>query len=161
MSIAVGDKVPAVTLTTMTDEGPSQVQSSDFFAGKKVVLFAVPGAFTPTCHNQHLPGFVSHLDAIKAKGVDTVACISVNDVFVMDAWGKASGADGAVTFLADGNAEFTKGIGLEMDGSGFGMGVRSQRYAMVIDDGVVQSLSVEPQAGQADVTGAEAILASL
>ncbi len=161
MSISVGDKIPSATLTTMTDEGPQPVNADDFFAGRKVVMFAVPGAFTPTCHNQHLPGFVRNLDAIKAKGVDTIACLSVNDVFVMDAWAKAAGATGAVTFLADGNADFTKAMGLDLDASGFGMGTRSQRYAMVIDDGVVQALSIEPQAGQADVSGADAIMDSL
>ena len=161
MSISVGDKIPAATVTTMTDEGPQPVSSEDFFGGRKVVLFGVPGAFTPTCHNQHLPGFVRHLDAIKAKGVDTIACLSVNDVFVMDAWAKTAGASGAVTFLADGNAELTKAMGLELDASGFGMGTRSQRFAMVVDDGVVQALNIEPQAGQADVSSADAILGSL
>ncbi len=161
MTISVGDKIPAATVTTMTDEGPQPVNSEDFFGGRKVVLFGVPGAFTPTCHNQHLPGFVRHLDALKAKGVDTIACLSVNDVFVMDAWAKSSGAADAVTFLADGNAELTKAMGLELDASGFGMGTRSQRFAMVVDDGVVQMISVEPQAGQAEVSGAEAILNAL
>ena len=161
MTISVGDKIPAATVTTMTDEGPQPVNSEDFFAGRKVVLFGVPGAFTPTCHNQHLPGFVRHLDALKAKGVDTIACLSVNDVFVMDAWAKSSGAADAVTFLADGNGELTKAMGLELDASGFGMGTRSQRFAMVVDDGAVQSINIEPQAGQADVSGAEAILNAL
>ncbi|MEM8687668.1 MAG: peroxiredoxin [Pseudomonadota bacterium] len=161
MTISVGDKIPAATVTTMTDEGPQPVNSEDFFGGRKVVLFGVPGAFTPTCHNQHLPGFVRHLDALKAKGVDTIACVSVNDVFVLDAWAKSSGAADAVTFLADGNAELTKAMGLELDASGFGMGTRSQRFAMVVDDGVVQAINIEPQAGQAEVSGAEAILNAL
>ena len=161
MTISVGDKIPAATVTTMTDEGPQPVNSEDFFGGRKVVLFGVPGAFTPTCHNQHLPGFVRHLDAIKAKGVDTIACLSVNDVFVMDAWAKSADAAGAVTFLADGNAELTKAMGLDLDASGFGMGTRSQRFAMVVDDGVVQAINVEPQAGQAEVSSADAILSAL
>ncbi len=161
MTISVGDKIPAATVTTMTDEGPQPVNSADFFGGRKVVLFGVPGAFTPTCHNQHLPGFVRHLDAIKAKGVDTVACLSVNDVFVMDAWAKTSGDAAGVTFLADGNAELTKALGLELDASGFGMGTRSQRFAMIVDDGVVQALNIEPQAGQAEVSSADAILENL
>ncbi len=161
MTISVGDKIPAATLTTMTDEGPQPVQSTDFFGGRKAVVFAVPGAFTPTCHNQHLPGFVKHIDAIKAKGVDTVACVSVNDVFVIDAWAKSSDGSKAITFLADGNGEFTKAVGLDLDASSFGMGRRSQRYSMVVDDGTVTALNVEPQAGQADVSGAEKILISL
>ncbi len=161
MSISVGDKIPAATVTTMTDEGPQPISSEDFFAGRKVVMFGVPGAFTPTCHNQHLPGFVRHLDAIKAKGVDTIACLSVNDVFVLDAWAQSADAGKAVTFLADGNAELTKALGLELDASGFGMGTRSQRFSMIVDDGVVQAINIEPQAGQAEVTGADAILANL
>lgn len=161
MSISVGDKIPAATVTTMTDEGPQPVNSEDFFAGRKVVMFGVPGAFTPTCHNQHLPGFVRHLDAIKAKGVDTIACLSVNDVFVLDAWAQSADAAKAVTFLADGNAELTKALGLELDASGFGMGTRCQRFSMIIDDGVVQAINIEPQAGQAEVSGADAILANL
>ncbi|MCP5080355.1 MAG: peroxiredoxin [Alphaproteobacteria bacterium] len=161
MSISVGDKIPAATVTTMTDEGPQPVNSEDFFGGRKVVLFGVPGAFTPTCHNQHLPGFVRHLDAIKAKGVDTIACLSVNDVFVLDAWAQAAGASKAVTFLADGNAELTTALGLELDASGFGMGTRSQRFSMIVDDGVVQALNIEPQAGQAEVSSADAILDNL
>ncbi len=161
MSISVGDKIPAATVTTMTDEGPQPVNSEDFFAGRKVVMFGVPGAFTPTCHNQHLPGFVRHLDAIKAKGIDTIACLSVNDVFVLDAWAQSADAGKAVTFLADGNAELTKALGLELDASGFGMGTRSQRFSMIVDDGVVQAINIEPQAGQAEVTSADAILANL
>lgn len=161
MAIAIGDKLPDVVLRQMTADGPQEVPTGDFFGGRKVVLFAVPGAFTPTCHNTHLPGFVSNADALKAKGVDAIACVAVNDVFVLSAWSKASGADATVTFLSDGNAEFTKAIGLEMDGSGFGLGTRSQRYAMVVDDGVVTSLALEPAAGQAEVSAAEAVLASL
>ena len=161
MTISVGEMLPEATLTTMTSEGPSPMTVKDLTAGRKVVLFAVPGAFTPTCHKKHLPGFLTHADAIKAKGVDTIACVSVNDVFVMDAWGKQSGDDGKIMLLADGNGDFTKAIGLDVDASGFGMGTRSQRYSMIIDDGRVTSLHVEPKSGQADESGAEAILAEL
>ena len=161
MTIKVGDRLPDANFATMTAEGPQKLSGKDLFAGQKVVLVAVPGAFTPTCHLKHLPGFVEQADAIKAKGADRVACISVNDVFVMDAWAKASGAQGKVMFLADGSADFTKAIGMEMDASGFGMGIRSKRYAMVVDDGVVKVLNVEPQAGQAVEAGVEKILAAL
>jgi len=158
MTIKVGDKIPAGMFTIMGAEGPTGISTSEIFEGKKVVLFAVPGAFTPTCSVSHLPGFVVHVDDIKAKGVDTVACMSVNDVFVVDAWGKASNAE-HLLMLADGNADFTTAIGLTLDGSGFGMGTRSQRFAMVVDDGVVSLLNVD----QADLEGssAEAILAAL
>jgi len=158
MTIKVGDKIPAGMFTIMGAEGPTGISTSEIFEGKKVVLFAVPGAFTPTCSVSHLPGFVVHVDDIKAKGVDTVACMSVNDVFVVDAWGKASNAE-HLLMLADGNADFTTAIGLTLDGSGFGMGTRSQRFAMIVDDGVVSLLNVD----QADLEGssAEAILAAL
>ncbi|MGI9465222.1 MAG: peroxiredoxin [Aestuariivirgaceae bacterium] len=161
MTISVGDKLPEATFTTMTSEGPMPLTSGDLTAGRKVVLFAVPGAFTPTCHMKHLPGFLANAEAIKAKGVDTIACVSVNDIFVMDAWSKQSGGDGKVMFLADGNAEFTTAIGMDLDASGFGMGTRSTRYAMVIDDGRVTSLHIEPQAGQAEQSSAEVILEEL
>jgi len=161
MPISVGDKLPEATFTTMTSEGPTPMTTNDLASGRKVVLFAVPGAFTPTCHMKHLPGFVASADALRAKGIDTIACVAVNDVFVMDAWSKQSGNDSKIMFLADGNAEFTKAIGLDLDASGFGMGTRSHRYAMIIDDGRVTSLHVEPQAGQAEVSSAEAILADL
>ena len=161
MPISVGEILPEATLTTMTSEGPTPMTVKDLTSGRKVVLFAVPGAFTPTCHKKHLPGFIANADAIKAKGVDTIACVSVNDVFVMDAWGKQSGDDGKIMFLADGNGDFTKAIGQDVDASGFGMGIRSSRYAMIIDDGRVTSIHVEPKSGQADVSGAEAILAAL
>ena len=130
------------------------------FKGKKVVLFAVPGAFTPTCHKNHLPGFVQNADAIKAKGIDTIAVTGVNDVFVMDAWKKATGAD-KIEFLADGNGDFAKAIGLTIDGSGSGLGMRSKRYSMVVDDGVVKTLNVEEAPGKAEVSGADTLLKQL
>jgi|TARA_B110000263_G_scaffold130897_1_gene113830 peroxiredoxin len=160
MTIKVGDKLPSVTLTILGDSGPQPVSIDDLCSGKKVVLFAVPGAFTPTCSMQHVPGFVDKASAFKDKNIDTVACISVNDPFVMGAWGKDRSVGDNVMMLADGNGEFTAAIGLEMDGSGFGLGTRSQRYAMVIDDGVVTLLNVESGPGL-DVSSAESILASL
>jgi peroxiredoxin len=160
MAISVGDRVPDVKLMTMTDEGLQPVQSGDVLGKGKVVLFAVPGAFTPTCSDHHLPGFVLRADDLTAKGVDTVACVSVNDAFVMGAWGQAQGTDGNVLMLADGNGEFTAEMGLEMDGSGFGLGTRSQRYAAIIDDGVVTELLVEPAPG-VDVSSADSVLSKL
>ena len=157
MTIAVGDKIPAVTIKT-TDM--KDISTAEIFGGKKVVLFAVPGAFTPTCSNQHLPGFIEKADEIKAKGVDTIACLSVNDAFVMGAWGKDQGAGDKVAMLADGSADFTKAMGLELDLSGRGFGLRSQRYAMIVDDGVVTALNVEA-GGAFEVSSAEAILAAL
>ena len=147
MTIKIGDTIPSATLTTMTTDGPAPVKTEDFFKGRKVIVFFVPGAFTPTCSAKHLPGFVEKFDDIKSKGVDEVACFAVNDVFVMSAWGKASGADGKVTMLADGNAAFTKALGLELDATGFGMGIRSQRFSMVVDDGKVVELNVEEPGG--------------
>lgn len=158
MTIQVGDKIPEGMFTVMGAEGPMGVSTGDLFDGKKVVLFAVPGAFTPTCSAAHLPGFVVHVDDIKAKGVDTVACMSVNDVFVMDAWGKSANAE-HITMLADGNGTFTKDLGLELDGSGFGMGTRSKRFAMIVDNGEVTLLNVD--AGALEASSAEAILAAL
>ena len=158
MTIKVGDKVPEGMMTVMGAEGPAGICTADIFDGKKVVLFAVPGAFTPTCSMAHLPGFVVHADAIKAKGVDTVACMSVNDVFVMDAWGKAANAEHLV-MLADGNGDFTKALDLVLDASVYGMGARSKRFAMVVDDGVVSLLNIDEAALEA--TSAEAILAAL
>lgn len=160
MTIKVGDKLPNVTLSTMTEEGPKPVSVEELCAGKKVVLFAVPGAFTPTCSNQHLPGFVSNSAALKEKGVDVVACISVNDPFVMAAWGKDRNVAEDMLMLADGNAEFTSALGLEMDVSGFGMGIRSQRYAMIVDNGVVSTLNIE-SGPVLDVSSAEEVLAAL
>ena len=161
MTIQVGDKVPNTTLKHMTGDGPADISSNELFAGKKVVLFGLPGAFTPTCSAKHVPGFVANADAIKAKGVDTIACISVNDAFVMGAWGKDQGVGDKVLMLADGNGEFTKAAGLELDLAGFGMGGRSTRYAMVVDDGKVTSLAVEENPGGLDASSAEKVLDAL
>ena len=160
MTIQVGDKLPQITVTKMTEEGPKPVSMEELCAGRKVVLFAVPGAFTPTCSVQHLPGFIENSQALKDKGVDVVACVSVNDPFVMSAWGTERGVGDNVMMLSDGNCEFTSAIGLEMDGSGFGLGTRSQRYAMIVDDGVVSALQVESGPGL-DVSSAESVLGSL
>ncbi len=157
MTIQVGDKIPATTLKT---PDMKDLSTSELFAGKKVVLFAVPGAFTPTCSNEHLPGYVKNAAAIKAKGVDTIACVSVNDAFVMGAWGEAQGTGDDVLMLADGNAALAKALGLEFDGSGIGFGTRSQRYAMVVEDGTVTALAVE-EPMKFEVSSAEAILAGL
>lgn len=159
MPITVGDKIPETILKKMGENGPEDVSTGDIFAGKKVVLFAVPGAFTPGCSMTHLPGYVVNADQIKARGIDTIACVSVNDAFVMSAWGKAQNAD-EILMLADGNGDFTKALGLELDATGFGMGKRSQRYAMIVDDGVVKTLKVEEGPG-IDVSAAEKILAEL
>ncbi|MBW4090073.1 MAG: peroxiredoxin [Proteobacteria bacterium] len=160
MTIKVGDTIPSMKLMQATAEGPKEISTDEVFKGKKVVLFAVPGAFTPTCSARHLPGFVQNAEALHAKGVDTVACISVNDAFVMGAWGKDQGTDGKVLMLADGSAAFAKALGLELDLMGRGMGVRSQRYALVADDGKVTHLAVE-QPGGFEVSKAESILAAL
>ena len=159
MSIQVGDSIPAVTLKVMGEKGPSDITTEELFAHKKVVLFAVPGAFTPGCSLTHLPGYVVKADEIKAKGVDSIVCVSVNDAFVIGAWGKDQNAD-EVVMLADGNGELTKALGLEMDASGFGMGIRSKRYAMIVDNNEVSYLAVEP-AGGIDVSAAEKILEQL
>ncbi|MEJ7926607.1 peroxiredoxin [Sphingobium sp. AN641] len=143
MTISRGDTLPSTTFTTMTENGPEQVKSEDFFAGRTVALFSVPGAFTPTCSAKHLPGFVEKADDLKGRGVDEIACTAVNDAFVMDAWGKSAGASGTVTMLADGNGDFVKALGLEMDGSKFGMGARGQRFSMIVRDGIVSELNVE------------------
>ncbi len=161
MAIQIGDTLPDATFMTMTGEGPQPVAGADLFAGKKVVLFGVPGAFTPTCHHNHLPGYIEQADAITAKGVDTIACVSVNDAFVMGAWDGQSGSNGKVLFLADGNGDFTRAVGLQLDASGFGMGERSVRYSMIVDDGKVVALNIEPEAGQAEVSGAAAVLKQL
>ena len=160
MTIKAGTKIPAASLKTMSAEGMQTITTDDLFKGKKVVLFALPGAFTPTCSAKHLPSFVQLADKIRAKGVDTIACLSVNDAFVMDAWGKNQNVGDKVTMLADGNGDFTKAVGLTMDGTGYGMGVRSQRYAMVVDNGVVKTLNVEAP-GAYEVSSAEAILKAL
>ena len=161
MTIQVGDSLPQATFRVMTADGPAAKTTDDLFKGRKVVLFAVPGAFTPTCHRNHLPGFVSRGAEIKAKGVDAILVTAVNDIFVMDAWAKATDAAGSIEFLSDGNGDFAKAIGLSMDGSGFGLGIRSQRYSMLVEDGVVQALNVEEAAGKAELSGAEAMLAQL
>ena len=160
MSIKVGDKIPSVTLMTMTEKGPAPVTTDELFGNKKVVLFALPGAFTPTCSARHLPGYVDHAEDFSKKGVDSVVCVSVNDAFVMGAWGKAQNADGKVKLLADGNGELTKKIGLEMDGSKFGMGIRSQRFSMLVKDGVVTHLNIE-EPGAFAVSSAEHLMDQL
>jgi peroxiredoxin len=160
MSIQVGEKMPAGVFGVMTENGPGAMSTDELFAGKKVVLVSVPGAFTPTCSAQHLPGFLEHGDAIAAKGVDTVACMAVNDVFVMDAWGKDQGVGDKVVMLADGNGEYAAALGLEMDGSAFGMGTRSQRFAIVVDDGTATHVAVEAP-GQFEVSKAESVLSAL
>ena len=159
MTIKAGDKIPGCTLKTMGEKGPVDISTDAIFAGKKVLLFAVPGAFTPGCSVTHLPGYVVNADKIKAKGVDTIVCMSVNDAFVMDAWGKAQNAE-ELLMLADGNAEFTKALGLVLDGSGFGLGTRSQRFAMIVEDGTVTHLNVEAGPG-VDVSSAETMIALL
>ncbi|MEM9301894.1 MAG: peroxiredoxin [Pseudomonadota bacterium] len=160
MTIQAGDALPNGTLTTMADGQIKPLGTDELFGGKTVVLFAVPGAFTPTCSAQHLPGFIEHADALRAKGVDTIACLSVNDVFVMDAWGRSQDPDGKVTMLADGNGDYAKALGLELDATGFGMGLRAQRFALVAKDGVVASLHVEAP-GEFRVSSAESVLSAL
>ncbi|GAB4374433.1 MAG: peroxiredoxin [Kiloniellaceae bacterium] len=160
MTIQVGDRIPSAAFRIKTDEGIKEITSDELFKGKKVVLFSVPGAFTPTCSAKHLPGFVQHAADFKAKGVDTIACLSVNDAFVMDAWGRDQQVGDKVVMLADGNADFVKAIGLELDATGVGLGIRSQRFAMVVDDGVVKGLHVE-QPGAFEVSSAESVLATL
>ncbi len=159
MTIAVGDKLPDVKLVKATENGPEAVQSSDYFKGKRVALFSVPGAFTPTCSAKHLPGYVEHAADLKAKGIDEIACTAVNDPFVMGAWGKASGS-ADVAMLADGNADFAKALGLTMDGSGFGLGTRGQRFSMVVNDGVVEQLHVEAP-GEFKVSAADYMIDQL
>jgi len=160
MSIQAGEKMPNGTFGVMTDSGPGGISTDDLFSGKKVILVSVPGAFTPTCSMNHLPGFVDHADEILAKGVDTIACMAVNDTFVMDAWGKDRGVGDKVVMLADGNGEYAQALGLELDASGFGMGTRGQRFALVVDDGVATHVAVEAP-GQFDVSSAEALLEAL
>ena len=160
MTIKVGDKLPSATLTQATAEGPKPVQTDDFFKGRTVALFAVPGAFTPTCSAKHLPGFKQHAPDLKAKGVDAIACLSVNDAFVMKAWGEDQAVGDDVIMLADGNGDFTSAIGLSMDGSRFGMGQRSQRYSMIVKDGIVKELNVEAP-GEFKVSAADYMLAQL
>ena len=161
MTIAKGDSLPDATFRAVGPDGIDAMSTKDVFGGKKVVLFAVPGAFTPTCHLKHLPGFIANAGKFKEKGVDSVVCVAVNDPFVLEAWGETSGAKNKVTILSDGNAEFTKKIGMDFDGSGIGLGTRSKRYAMVINDGVVEVLQTEESPGVAEVSTAEAILSEL
>ena len=160
MALKVGDRVPNATFTVFGPDGPGPITTDELFKGKKVALFAVPGAFTPTCSAKHLPGFKDHAADLKAKGVDTIACVSVNDVFVMKAWGDNQGVGDDVVMLADGNGDFTRAVGLELDASRFGMGPRSQRYSLVVDDGVVKEVNVE-QGGEFKVSSAEYMLAQL
>lgn len=157
----VGDRIPAVTLMQMTDSGPTEVPMADYCAGRKVVLFGVPGAFTPTCSESHLPGFVEHAEALKAKGVAAVGCISTTDFFVMDAWGKSRNVGDSVDMLADGNHEFTRAAGMILDMTSRGLGERSQRYSLVVDDGVVTHLNLEDSPATADASGAAALLEML
>ncbi len=160
MSISVGDRMPEGSFGVMTSDGPGSISTDELFAGKKVVLFSVPGAFTPTCSAKHLPGYVEHAEALKAKGVDTIACMAVNDVFVMDAWGKDRHVGDRVQMLADGNGDYARALGLELDASGFGMGQRGQRFALVVDDGVATGVYVEGP-GEFRVSAAEAVLETL
>ena len=159
MSIQIGDRIPSIVIAQMSENGPQPVKTEDYFSARKVVLFAVPGAFTPTCSAYHLPGFVEHFDDFTSKGVDALACVSVNDVFVMHAWGKSAKAKG-IDMLADGNGEFSRALGLEMDGSAFGMGNRSQRFALIAEDGIVTQLMVEAP-GEFRVSSAESVLSVL
>ncbi|MEM7540177.1 MAG: peroxiredoxin [Pseudomonadota bacterium] len=161
MAIKAGEKMPSGALTVMTADGPGPMTTDELFSGKKVVLFSVPGAFTPACSAKHLPGFIEKAADIKGKGVDTIGCIAVNDVFVMDAWGKAQGAGESVMMLADGNGDYTKALGLELDASGFGMGTRGLRFALVIEDGVAAQVHLESAPTDVDASSAENILANV
>ncbi|WP_046866465.1 peroxiredoxin [Microvirga massiliensis] len=161
MTIQVGERLPQATFRVMTAEGPKTKSTDEIFKGRKVVLVAVPGAFTPTCHRNHLPGYVTKASEIKSKGIDAIVVTAVNDVFVLDAWSKASNAGPDIEFLSDGNGDFAKSLGLSLDGSGMGLGTRSQRYAMLVDDGVVRVLNVEDAPGKAEISSAENLLKSL
>jgi len=160
MTIKVGDKLPAGTLTRMTPDGPAPISTGDIFGGKKVILFSLPGAFTPTCSAKHLPGFVGHADVLRSKGVDDIVCMAVNDIFVMHAWGKDQGVGDKILMVADGNGDYTRALGLELDLSGFGMGTRGQRFSLIADDGVVTHLNVE-EGGEFKVSSAEYALSQL
>jgi peroxiredoxin len=160
MPIKIGDTIPEGTFTRMTEKGPVPVSTRELFAGKTVILFGVPGAFTPTCSQQHLPGYLSQYDALRSKGVDTIACMAVNDVFVMDAWGRANGVGERILMLADGNGAFTRALGLELDLSGFGMGIRSKRFSLLVEDGFVKQANVESGPG-VSVSGAESLICQL
>lgn len=161
MTIQVGEKLPSVTVKHMTPSGLAELKTDELFQGKKVVVFAVPGAFTPTCSKTHLPGYVANADKLKAKGVDEIVCLSVNDPFVMHAWAEQHGAQGKITMLPDGNGELTKALGLEMDGRGAGLGTRSKRFSMLVENGVVKSLDVEEKASDVGVSGADACMVKL
>jgi peroxiredoxin len=161
MTIKVGDKIPSATLRYLSPEGPKEITTDELFGGKKVALFAVPGAFTPACSQRHLPGFVERAADLKAKGIDTIACVAVNDTFVMDAWGKAQNVGDKVMMLADGSGDFARAVGLELDARGRGLGMRSQRYSMLVDNGVVKTLNVEAQPGQVEASSADAMLKAL
>jgi glutaredoxin/glutathione-dependent peroxiredoxin len=161
MAIKVGDKLPETTFYVLTSEGPKPKTTDEIFKGKKVALFAVPGAFTPTCTNMHMPSFVKNTDAIKAKGVNDIIVTSTNDVFVLNQWLKSTGAEGKVTALSDGNAQFAKAMGMDFDGSGRGLGTRTKRYSMLVEDGVVKKLNLEEQAGQCTVSGGDTLLGQL
>ena len=160
MTIKTGDKLPTTTLTRMTENGPEATDTDSFFAGRRVALFSVPGAFTPTCDAKHLPGFVQHAAELKAKGIDTIACLAVNDVFVMNAWGKASNVGDKILMLADGNAEYSKALGLELDATGFGMGIRGKRFAILADNGVAKKVFIEGP-GEFKVSSAEHVLGQI
>ena len=161
MTINVGDRIPSAALKQLTSEGVKEFTTDEIFRGKRIVLIAVPGAFTPACSQRHLPGYVDKAEDIKAKGIDEIACVAVNDAFVMGAWGRDQKAEGKIRMLADGSGDFTRALGLELDLSKGGLGVRSKRYSMLVDDGVVKSLNVEQQPGQVDISGAEAMLKAL
>lgn len=160
MTIKAGDRMPSGAMKTLTAEGPKEIKTDELFAGKTVVLFSVPGAFTPTCDAKHLPGFVQHAAALRAKGVDTIACMAVNDMFVMGAWGKAGNVGADVMMLADGNGEYTRALGLELDARGFGMGMRGQRFAIIVKDGVATHVNIEA-GGEFKVSAAEYVLGQL
>jgi glutaredoxin/glutathione-dependent peroxiredoxin len=161
MTIKIGDKLPSATLRQVTPEGPKEITTDEFFRGKKVALFAVPGAFTPACSQRHLPGYVEKAADIKAKGIDEVACVAVNDPAVLTAWGKDQRSEGKVTMLADGSGDFARALGMELDLTKAGLGIRSKRYSMLVDNGVVKSLNVEQSPGQVEGSGAEAMLKAL
>lgn len=161
MAISAGDRMPSVTFKVLTDDGLQDIASDDYFKGKKTALFAVPGAFTPTCSAKHVPSYLSQATALKAKGVDQIACVSVNDAFVMKAWGEAQSVAGTIDMLADGNGEFARATGLTLDGTGFGLGERSTRFSMIVDDGAVTALNVEENPAEMTVSGAPHMLAQL
>ena len=161
MTIKIGDSIPSATLRTITADGPQEISTDEFFAGRKVALFAVPGAFTPTCQNDHLPSFLENHDALREKGIDEIACIAINDMFVLDAWSKATGCEGKITMLSDGNGELASAMGMTFDGAGFGMGTRSLRYAAIVEDGKVTALEVEESPGTCAVSSGSKLLAQL